>query len=87
MQYRECTYVSCLEEYKGLRKSGQIVHILHFLHILILDQPLPGWISVRLQAHFEKVLRMSRGHDQLYIKSLQRQLESAHKRLRELRRP
>jgi hypothetical protein len=40
-----------------------------------------------LQAHFEKVLRRSRDHHQLYIKSLQEQLESAHKRLRELRRP
>ena len=40
-----------------------------------------------LQAHFEKVLRRSRDHNQLYIKSLQQQLESAHKRLRELRRP
>ncbi len=40
-----------------------------------------------LQAHFEKVLRMSRGHDQLYIKSLQQQLGSAHKRFRELHRP
>ncbi len=32
MQYRECAYVSVLEEYKGPRKSG---HILHILHILI----------------------------------------------------
>ena len=40
-----------------------------------------------LQAHFEKVLRRSRDHHQLYIKSFQQQLESAHKRLRELRRP
>jgi hypothetical protein len=40
-----------------------------------------------LQAHCEKVLRRSRGDDQLYIKSLQQQLESAHRRFRELRRP
>ena len=29
MQYHECAYVSVLEEYKGPRKSGHIVHILH----------------------------------------------------------
>ena len=35
MQYRECAYVSVLEEYKGPRKQGHIVLILHILHILI----------------------------------------------------
>ncbi len=33
MQYRECAYVSVLEEYKGpqnlQQKQGHIVHILH----------------------------------------------------------
>jgi hypothetical protein len=32
MQYHKCAYVSVLEEYKGPRKPG---HILHILHILI----------------------------------------------------
>ena len=45
-----------------------------------------------LQAEFERVLRTSREavgrrDDRLYIKSLQEQLESAHKRFRELRKP
>jgi hypothetical protein len=35
MQYHECAYVSVLEEYKGPRKSGHILHILNILHILI----------------------------------------------------
>ena len=34
MQYRECAYVSVLEEYTGPRKPGNIVHILHIKHIL-----------------------------------------------------
>ena len=45
-----------------------------------------------LQAEFERVLRTSREavdrrNDRLYIKSLQEQLDSAHKRFRELRKP
>jgi hypothetical protein len=35
MQFHECTYVSVLEEYKGPRKQGHILHILQVLQILI----------------------------------------------------
>ena len=35
MQYRECAYVSVLEEYTGPRKPGHILHIMHIMHILI----------------------------------------------------
>ena len=37
MQYRECAYVSVLEEYTlaGPWKSGHILHIMHIMHILI----------------------------------------------------
>jgi hypothetical protein len=35
MQYHECAYVSGLEEYKGPRKPGQILPLLHILHILL----------------------------------------------------
>ena len=34
MQYRECTYVSVLEEYTGPRKPGHNVHIVHIKYIL-----------------------------------------------------
>ena len=34
MQYRECAYVSVLEEYTGPRKPGHILHIMHIMHIL-----------------------------------------------------
>ena len=34
MQYRECAYVSVLEEYTGPRKPGHIMHIMHIMHIL-----------------------------------------------------
>ena len=34
MQYRECTYVSVLEEYTGPWKPGHILHIMHIMHIL-----------------------------------------------------
>jgi hypothetical protein len=44
MQYRECAYVSVLEEYKGPRKQGHIVHILHILHILICLSTL-AWVD------------------------------------------
>ena len=33
MQQHECAFVSVLEEYKGPRKSGHILHILHILRI------------------------------------------------------
>ena len=33
MQQHECAFVSALEEYKGPRKSGHILHILHILRI------------------------------------------------------
>jgi hypothetical protein len=35
MQYRECTYISVLEEYTGPWKPGHILHIMHIMHILI----------------------------------------------------
>ena len=50
MQYLDCAYVSVLEEYRGPRKSGHIVHILHIFYFLIVDRPQPGWISVNLQS-------------------------------------
>jgi hypothetical protein len=34
MQEHKCAFVSVLEEYKGPRKSGHILHILRILHIL-----------------------------------------------------
>ena len=34
MQYRECAYVSVLEEYTGPRKPGHILHIMHIMHII-----------------------------------------------------
>ncbi len=30
-------------------------HIVHILHILIVDQPQPGWISVNLQSSMSAV--------------------------------
>ena len=50
MQYLDCAYVSVLEDYRGPRKSGHIVHILHIFYFLIVDRPQPGWISVNLQS-------------------------------------
>ena len=44
MQYRNCAYVSVLEEYKGQRKPGDILHILHILHILICFSTL-AWLA------------------------------------------
>jgi hypothetical protein len=35
MQYHECAYVSVLAEYKGPRKPGHILLILHIIHVLI----------------------------------------------------
>ena len=34
MQYRECAYVSVLEEYTGPRKPGHILRIMYIMHIL-----------------------------------------------------
>ena len=33
-QYRECAYVSVLEEYTGPRTPGHILRIMHILHII-----------------------------------------------------
>ncbi len=33
MQQHECAFVSVLEEYKGARKSGHFICIMHILHI------------------------------------------------------
>ena len=55
MQYLDCAYVSVLEEYRGPRKSGHIVHILHIFYFLIVDRPQPGWISVNLQSSMSAV--------------------------------
>jgi hypothetical protein len=48
MQYRECAFVSVLEEYKGHWKSGHIWNILHSLHILNLciNLSLGGSVSI-----------------------------------------
>ena len=48
MQYRECAYVSVLEEYTGPRKPGHILHIMHIMHILNYV-PQHGLDSVNLQ--------------------------------------
>ena len=43
MQYRECAYVSVLEEYTGPRKPGHILHIMHIMHILNWVNHSVGW--------------------------------------------
>ena len=58
MQYLECAYVSLLEEYKGPRKLGHIVHILHIFYFLIVDRPQTGWISVNLQSSTSAVNKL-----------------------------
>ncbi len=51
MQYHKCAYVSVLEEYKGKRKPGHILHFLHFFICLStlawLDQCQPAIVYKR----------------------------------------
>jgi hypothetical protein len=51
MKTHECAYVSLLEEYKGHRRPGFILHILYIVHILhilvmILFHCCAAWLDV-----------------------------------------
>jgi hypothetical protein len=47
--YLECAYISVLEEYKGKRKAGHTMQILHILHILIFTS-ITAWVDQRQSA-------------------------------------
>jgi hypothetical protein len=50
MKTQECAYVSVLEDYKGHRRPGYILHILYIVHILhilvmILFDRCAAWLD------------------------------------------
>ncbi len=43
MKQHECAYVSVLEEYNGPWKTGRILHILHFMYIVLILHIMIGF--------------------------------------------